>query len=181
MHFNPKTGRINQAHWTPSPNHEARKHPDFINTLVIHAISLPPNCFGSNFVEDFFCNQLDSSQHPYFKSIAHLNVSSHFYIKRDGELLQFVATADRAWHAGSSEFKGLDAVNDFSIGIELEGCDQQPFENEQYLALTTLSLCLMDAYPAISKQRIVGHSEISPGRKIDPGPCFDWERYRKNL
>lgn len=181
MHFNPQSGRINQARWTPSPNYDDRTHPRFINTLVIHAISLPPDCFGNNFVEDFFCNQLDSSQHPYFKSIVHLKVSPHFYIKRDGELLQFVTTADRAWHAGSSEFQGLDTVNDFSIGVELEGCDEQLFENEQYIALITLSQCLMNAYPAISKRRIVGHSEISPDRKTDPGPCFDWERYRKTL
>lgn len=181
MHCNPQTGLIREAHWLPSPNHDARPHPAFINTLVIHAISLPPDCFGNNFVEDFFCNQLDDSQNTYFKSIAHLQVSSHFYIKRDGHLLQFVATGERAWHAGLSEFKGLDSVNDFSIGIELEGCDSQTFTDQQYAVLTGLSQTLITAYPAISRQRLVGHNEIAPGRKTDPGPCFDWERYRKNL
>jgi AmpD protein len=113
MHFNPQTGRINQARWTPSPNYDGRTHPDFINTLVIHAISLPPDCFGNSFVEDFFCNQLDNSQHPYFKSITHLNVSSHFYIKRDGELLQFVTTADRAWHADAKPVPDERVSSDF--------------------------------------------------------------------
>jgi len=181
IHFNPKTGRAPQARWLPSPNHDARPHPAFINTLVIHAISLPPDCFGNTYVEDFFCNQLDASRHPYFKSITHLKVSSHFYVKRDGQLLQFVATRERAWHAGLSEFKGLDVVNDFSIGIELEGCDGQAFTDEQYAGLKDLSQTLIAAYPAISKQRIVGHNEVAPGRKTDPGPCFDWERYLGEL
>lgn len=181
MHFSPETGRIYNARWISSANHDARPHPGFINTLVIHAISLPPGCFGNHFVEDLFCNQLDSSHDPYFVSIAQLHVSSHFYIKRTGELLQFVATNNRAWHAGQSHFKGLDVVNDFSIGIELEGCNEQDFTDKQYAILTALSQCLMDTYPAISRQRLVGHSEISPGRKTDPGPHFDWERYREKL
>ncbi len=181
MHLNPQTGLIHQATWLPSPNHDTRPHPAFINTLVIHAISLPPDCFGDHFVEDFFCNQLDDSENAYFKSIAHLKVSSHFYIKRDGQLLQFVATHERAWHAGLSELRGLDTVNDFSIGIELEGCDSQPFTDEQYTALTNLSKVLIATYPAISRQRLVGHNEIAPGRKTDPGPCFDWARYRNDL
>ena len=181
MYFNPQTGRIRQARWLPSPNYNARPHPLFINTLVIHAISLPPKCYGNCFVEDFFCNQLDTSQDPYFKNIAHLKVSSHFYIKRDGQLLQFVATSDRAWHAGSSNFMGLDSVNDFSIGVELEGCDAQAFTNGQYAVLNLLSQTLINAYPAITQRRRVGHSEIAPGRKTDPGPYFDWERYSRML
>lgn len=181
MHFNPQTGRIRQAHWLPSPNCDARPHSLFINTLVVHAISLPPGCFGDRFVEDFFCNQLDRSLHPYFESIADLRVSSHFYVRRDGQLLQFVATSARAWHAGQSEFRGLDAVNDFSIGIELEGCDDQAFTPEQYTVLASLSQTLINAYPAITTARLVGHSEIAAGRKTDPGPCFDWQRYRESL
>jgi AmpD protein len=148
---------------------------------VIHAISLPPNRFGNNFVEDFFCNKLDSSQDPYFESIANQKVSSHFYVKRDGQLSQFVATSKCAWHAGPSAFGGLDRVNDYSIGIELEGCDAQAFTDEQYATLASLSQSLIAAYPAITAQRLVGHSDIAPGRKTDPGPCFDWERYRGKI
>ena len=181
MHFNPQTGRVHQAQWLPSPNFDDRPRPTFINTLVIHAISLPPDCFGDHYVEDFFCNQLDPSRDVYFEEIAHLRVSSHFYIRRDGQLIQFVATTKRAWHAGQSDFNGLDSVNDFSIGIELEGCDTQAFTDEQYAVLASLSRSLVRAYPAITRQRLVGHSEIAPGRKTDPGPCFDWARYRGTL
>jgi AmpD protein len=181
MYIDPQSGRVRQARWIPSPNFNHRPHPGFINALVIHAISLPPDCFGNSYVEEFFCNTLDCTQHPYFESIADLKVSSHFYIRRSGELVQFVATTDRAWHAGLSELQGLDTVNDFSIGIELEGCDEQDFCDAQYTALAALSQCLIEAYPAITKHRIVGHSEIAPRRKTDPGPCFDWQRYRGKL
>lgn len=181
MQFISASGRIQQARWIPSPNYDDRPHKGFINTLVIHAISLPPDCFGNCFVEDFFCNRLDSARHPYFESIANLKVSSHFYIKRSGELLQFVTTQDRAWHAGVSEFRGLHTVNDYSIGVELEGCDSKAFDSHQYRTLTALSRCLMAVYPAISEPRIVGHSEIAPGRKTDPGPGFDWQRFRAAL
>ena len=177
IHLNPESGRIQKARWIPSPNADDRPHAGFINTLVIHAISLPPATFGGRFVEDLFCNALDSSQNVYFQSIAHLKVSSHFYIKRTGELIQFVPSFRRAWHAGASAFKGLDNVNDFSIGIELEGCDERAFEEHQYQLLATLSQCLMCVYPAITEKRIVGHSTIAPGRKTDPGPCFDWKHY----
>jgi AmpD protein len=181
MQLIPETGRIQKACWIPSPNSDARPHPGFINTLVIHAISLPPATFGGHFVEDLFCNSLDTSQHEYFQSIAQLKVSSHFYIKRTGELIQFVSSLRRAWHAGLSEFKGLDTVNDFSIGIELEGCDELAFEELQYQTLVVLSQCLMRAYPSITAKRIVGHSAIAPGRKTDPGPCFDWGRVLESL
>lgn len=181
MHLDPDTGRILQARWVPSPNFDARPHAGFINTLVVHAISLPPDRFGDCFVEDFFCNQLDTDAHPYFESIAELKVSAHFYIRRSGELVQFVATKDRAWHAGMSMFNGLDAVNDFSLGVELEGCDSQGYEENQYRTLTDLSRCLMQVFPAISQNRIVGHEHIAPGRKTDPGPCFNWTRYREGL
>jgi len=181
MQIDPNTGRIDQALWLPSPNQSARPHASFINTLVIHAISLPPNRFGNNFVEDFFCNKLDSSQDPYFEFITDLKVSSHFYVRRDGQLSQFVATSECAWHAGPSVFRGLDRVNDYSIGIELEGCDAQAFTDEQYATLISLSQTLIAAYPAITTQRLVGHSDIAPGRKTDPGPCFDWERYRGKI
>lgn len=177
MRLDLKTGRINNATWIPSLNFDMRTHPDYINTLVIHAISLPPEQFDGDFVESFFCNQLDSRAHPYFETICNLNVSAHFYIRRDGQLKQFVSTRNRAWHAGASCFIGLNAVNDFSIGIELEGCDTQLFEDLQYTTLIELSRCLMKSYPAITRSRIVGHSDIAPGRKTDPGPCFDWQRF----
>ncbi len=179
--MNLSNGRVDPALWLESPNYDARTHQAYINTLVIHAISLPPNKFGGNHVEDFFCNRLDITQDPYFNKISGLKVSTHFYIKQSGELVQFVSTHDRAWHAGESSFCALDCVNDFSIGIELEGCDELPFTEAQYLQLTTLSLCLTENYPAIARERIVGHSDISPGRKTDPGPCFDWKKYRKGL
>ena len=181
MQFLSDTGRVAQARWIPSPNCDPRPHAGFINTLVIHAISLPPENFGSCYVEDLFCNRLDRNAHPYFREISHLKVSSHFYIKRQGDLLQFVPTEKRAWHAGVSEYDGLDRVNDFSIGIELEGSDTQAFETIQYQALAALSRCLMQAYPAIDKTRITGHSDIAPGRKTDPGPHFDWQYFLQML
>lgn len=176
-----ETGLLDGAEFIPSPNHDPRSDPMFVNALIIHAISLPPTIFGGEYVEDFFCNKLDPNQHPYFQEIADLQVSSHFYLKRDGALIQFVPTSEIAWHAGVSELAGLDKVNDFSIGVELEGCDEQPFTGKQYEVLADLSRALLTAYPAIHKTRIVGHCDIARGRKTDPGPCFDWERYKATL
>ncbi len=181
MNLNLQTGRIEQVNWLTSPNYDARPHPYFINTVVIHAISLPPSQFGQKFVEDFFCNTLGEHLHPYFKEISSLKVSTHFYINRLGELMQFVHTHDRAWHAGVSCFQDMEQVNDFSIGIELEGCDDQNFTDAQYVTLHDLSIALIKAYPAITQKRIVGHYDIAPIRKTDPGPCFDWQRYLGNL
>ena len=178
MRFNTKTGRIDTATWLPSPNFDDRIKTGFVNSLIIHAISLPPEEFGGHFVEDLFRNCLDEQAHPYFKTINELRVSAHFYIPRNGHLVQFVSTHCRAWHAGNSFYKGLDQVNDFSIGIELEGCDTEGFTDKQYRTLTDLSHCLMGMYPAITKNRVIGHSDIAPGRKTDPGPCFDWDRYK---
>ncbi|MFT5259034.1 MAG: AmpD protein [Gammaproteobacteria bacterium] len=160
-----------------SPNYDARPTGTPIDALIIHAISLPPANFGNDFVESFFTNQLESDKHPYFKEIQHLRVSAHFYIKRCGTITQFVNPESRAWHAGESVFTGVTCVNDFSIGIEMEGCDTLPFEPIQYSQLISLTKELMCAYPLILKSRVVGHSDISPGRKTDPGPCFDWEGY----
>ena len=181
MQLDPDSGRISDARWIASPNFDARPHAAFINTLVVHAISLPPECFGEGFVEDFFCNRLNRAAHPYFETISHLRVSSHFYVRRKGELVQFVATGERAWHAGDSEFRGMERVNDFSIGIELEGCDTRAFEDSQYRTLSLLCRCLIQAYPAIARTRITGHSDIAPGRKTDPGPHFDWQRFLRML
>lgn len=176
MHLDLNSGRLTEAEWLASPNCDQRPAAAFVNTLVIHAISLPPAQFGGQFVEAFFCNQLDPNGDDYFKTIKDIRVSAHFYIRRDGSLKQFVATHMRAWHAGVSTFKGMSRVNDFSIGIELEGDDETPFTDAQYECLNALKRCLMASYPAITQERIVGHSDIAPGRKTDPGPYFDWPR-----
>ena len=148
-----------------------------ISLLVIHNISLPPEQFGGDDIEQFFQGTLDFSKHPYYQEIKKLKVSSHFLIKRKGDLVQFVNTKQRAWHAGKSEFLGEDECNDFSIGIELEGSDNQSFCDEQYQTLSKLSQTIMQQYPQITPQRIIGHSDIAPTRKTDPGPYFDWRLF----
>ncbi len=172
---------VEGATFIASPNFDQRPSGIEIDVLVIHAISLPPGCYGNRYVEALFTNQLDPEEHAYFREIAHNRVSSHFYIRRDGELLQFVASGDRAWHAGESEFRGRKRVNDFSIGIELEGCDEEKFEEIQYAVLCRLTLVLQDAFPAIRIGNIVGHCDISPGRKTDPGPHFNWPGFLDSL
>ncbi|WP_456417714.1 1,6-anhydro-N-acetylmuramyl-L-alanine amidase AmpD [Thiolapillus sp.] len=161
----------------PSPNCDDRPAGALIDLLVIHNISLPPKQFGGPWIEDFFLNRLDPSQHPYFQEIHHLRVSAHFLIRRDGEILQFVPMHKRAWHAGESCFQGRSRCNDFSIGIELEGADDIPYTDAQYQRLAWLSRTIMEACPAICKERIAGHQDIAPNRKTDPGPAFDWRRY----
>jgi len=148
-----------------------------ISLIVIHNISLPPEKFGGDDIEHFFQGNLDINKHPFYQEIKHLTVSSHFLIKRSGEIVQFVSTNDRAWHAGKSVFLGENECNDFSIGIELEGCDNQLFCKEQYQTLANLTLLIMQQYPAITPQRIIGHSDIAPARKTDPGPHFDWRLF----
>ena len=148
---------------------------------MLHCISLPPGQFGGPFIEQLFCNCLDPQEHEYFAEICHLKVSAHFFIRRDGELIQFVPVHKRAWHAGQSCFNDRDNVNDFSIGIELEGIDDSPFEDVQYDTLVQLTDALMSAYPDIKKPNVVAHSDIAPGRKTDPGDHFDWERYLGQL
>lgn len=160
-----------------SPNFNQRPGDVEVDLLVIHNISLPPGEFGGGYVTDFFRNQLDSSQHPYFETIAHLQVSAHFFIARTGEVSQFVSMLDRAWHAGASSFHGVDNCNDYSIGVELEGSDEIPYTDAQYAALINLTRALQAKFPHITRQRIVGHDQIAPGRKTDPGPAFDWTRY----
>ncbi|KTB81455.1 1,6-anhydro-N-acetylmuramyl-L-alanine amidase AmpD [Pseudomonas syringae] len=164
----------------PSPNFNARPDGE-ISLLVIHNISLPPAQFKTGKVQAFFQNRLDTTEHPYFAGIADLRVSAHFLIERDGEVIQFVSCLDRAWHAGVSSFDGREGCNDFSIGIELEGTDEQPFSEAQYHALIDLTRQLRKAFVAITPERICGHSDIAPGRKTDPGPCFDWARFRAAL
>lgn len=157
----------------PSPNHDDR--PDGVepDLLVIHAISLPPGEFGGRSIDALFTNTLDHAAHPYFEGLRALRVSSHFLVRRDGALVQFVACTRRAWHAGVSSFGGRERCNDFSIGIELEGDDTHPFEAVQYQTLTVLVDVLTARYPIAA---IAGHDEIAPGRKTDPGPFFDWSR-----
>ena len=149
--------------------------------LVIHNISLPPGEFGGPYIANFFQNKLDTSKHPFFEEIGNLQVSSHLLIDREGQLIQFVDLNKKAWHAGISEFEGQKECNDFSIGIELEGTDTEPYSDKQYLSLISLTNCLMESYSGISTERIVGHSDIAPSRKTDPGVSFDWSRYKDSL
>jgi AmpD protein len=157
----------------PSPNCDDRPEGEAVSLIVIHAISLPPARFGGGDVERLFTNTLDPDAHPYFASIQSLRVSSHFLIRRDGEILQFVSCDRRAWHAGASRWQGRRACNDFSIGIELEGCDEIPFEDPQYDRIIDLASFLAAHYPIVA---LAGHADIAPGRKTDPGPCFAWPR-----
>ncbi|MGB1838287.1 MAG: 1,6-anhydro-N-acetylmuramyl-L-alanine amidase AmpD [Marinobacter adhaerens] len=176
-----ETGRISFARWTPSPNFGPRPDGAGISLLVVHNISLPPGQFGGLEIEDFFCNQLDHSAHPYFKTIEGVQVSAHLLIRRDGALVQFVSLLDRAWHAGRSCFEGQEECNDFSIGIELEGTDDTPYTTEQYRMLAKVADLIMTAWPDITANRITGHCDIAPGRKSDPGPAFDWRYFRSAL
>ncbi len=177
--------QIDTAGWAegasawPSPNQDARPTGETVRLLVIHAISLPPGEFGGRGVEALFANTLDPTAHPYYAEICHLRVSAHFFIRRNGVVVQFVPTENRAWHAGISYWRGRERCNDFSVGIELEGCDTQPFEQAQYVRLAELVDALQRRYPMI--EDIVGHSDIAPGRKTDPGPLFDWAKLRSLL
>lgn len=161
----------------PSPNHDVRPEGQMPQLLVVHAISLPPDQFGGPGVAQLFSNMLNPDEHPYYAQIQHLRVSAHFFIRRDGELVQFVPVHERAWHAGVSRWQGRERCNDFSVGVELEGCDSMPFETPQYEQLATLIACLRERLPI---HAIAGHSDIAPGRKTDPGPFFDW-RFLRSL
>ena len=172
---------IDQAEVMESPNFSDRPQGIEPSLLVIHNISLPPGEFGDSYIKDFFLNKLDCSIHPYFNEIKDLKVSSHLFINREGQLLQFVDFSKKAWHAGVSEFKGQKECNDFSIGIELEGTDTESYTEAQYDCLIDLTKCLMESYPGITKERVVGHSDIAPNRKTDPGESFNWSRYRDSL
>ncbi|MEK6770487.1 MAG: 1,6-anhydro-N-acetylmuramyl-L-alanine amidase AmpD [Pseudomonadota bacterium] len=181
MMLDRNSGLLIGARQLPSPNVDDRPEGMNPEVLVIHAISLPPGEFGGPGVEQLFGNRLPVEAHPFYREIADLRVSAHFFVRRDGELVQFAPVYRRAWHAGHSFCEGRARVNDFSIGIELEGDDDHPFENAQYDTLAALTRALMAAYPAITRYRVYGHSDIAPGRKTDPGPHFDWPRYRGAL
>lgn len=161
-----------------SPNHDARPPRMAVELLVIHSISLPPNEYGGDAIRRFFTNTLDHSEHPYFEQLKDVRVSAHFLIRRDGGIVQFVPVGRRAWHAGASAWRGRSRCNDFSIGIEMEGSDFEPFTDRQYAALVRLTRRLERRYPI---RDIVGHSDIAPDRKTDPGPHFDWQRYLNQL
>ncbi|WP_443081008.1 1,6-anhydro-N-acetylmuramyl-L-alanine amidase AmpD [Uliginosibacterium sp. H1] len=167
-------GWLTGARHVPSPNCDERPAGERVGLIVVHAISLPPEQFGGPGIDQLFTNALDPAEHPYYADIQHLRVSAHFLIRRDGELVQYVPTGSRAWHAGQSVWRGRERCNDFSLGIELEGSDTQPFEAVQYEVLANLVGLLGEHLPV---EGIAGHSEIAPGRKTDPGPHFDWGRF----
>lgn len=166
-------GWLAQAHRLESPNCDARPPGEVVRLIVIHAISLPPGQFGGDAIERLFTNRLDPAQHPCYRALAGVTVSAHFLVRRDGTVLQFVSTAMRAWHAGVSCWRGSERCNDFSLGIELEGDDEQAFEDVQYVRLNDLLRVLRQGFPV---KEVVGHGDIAPGRKTDPGPFFDWRR-----
>jgi AmpD protein len=177
MRIDPHTGLLDDATHVPSPNCDARPENGPIDLLVIHAISLPEGEFGGPWIDALFCNQLDADAHSSFANICGLTVSAHALIRRNGDIVQYVPFHQRAWHAGESSFEGRNRCNDFSIGIELEGCDAQAFEDIQYQQLGKLTRAIMQAYPDITPERITGHSDIAPSRKTDPGPHFHWPLY----
>ena len=174
-------GWLLRARLVPSPNFNARPTDVAPELIVIHGISLPPGEYGGPYIEALFTNQLNPADHAYFSEVAHLMVSAHFLIRRDGEIVQFVSTDDRAWHAGESCWEHRSNCNDFSIGIEVEGCDEERYAMPQYRALAQLIRAVRNQYPAIQHDAIVGHSDIAPTRKTDPGPAFDWLQFKQLL
>ena len=174
-------GWIQEARRVPSPHFGPRPKGVQPDLLVIHNISLPPVEYGTSCVEDLFTNFLNWDAHPYFTEIRGLEVSSHFLIRRDGDLVQFVSCDERAWHAGESCFAGRSNCNDYSIGVELEGTDDEAYTDSQYEVLQILTTTLLTHYGDINPQRIAGHSDIAPARKTDPGPAFDWSRFRQGI
>lgn len=178
---NTDSGLIEPARQCASPNQDERTGAADPELLVVHGISLPPGEFGGPEIEQLFTNCLDWDTHPYFGEIRGLEVSSHLLIRRDGQLVQFVPFTHRAWHAGESYFRGRSCCNDFSIGIELEGVDDTPYSDAQYESLIAVTQALLSTYPSLSTREIAAHSDISPGRKTDPGPAFDWVRLYDGL
>jgi AmpD protein len=174
-------GLLTGARVVASPNRDPRPGGLVPELVVVHGISLPPGRFGGPWIERLFTNTLPPDQDPYFATIQHLRVSSHVLIARDGALTQYVPFDERAWHAGTSHWRGRDGCNDFSIGIELEGADDVPYDDRQYEALAELVAALQRAYPSLADGWIAGHSDIAPGRKTDPGPAFDWQQLERAI
>ena len=181
MKVDPGTSLVDEADYIASPNADARPPDSDIRLIVIHSISLPPGEYGGPWIEKLFTNQLPVDSHPYFEHIHRLQVSAHILIQRDGTVKQFVPFNQRAWHAGESCYQGEQSCNDFSIGIELEGTDDSEFEDSQYEKLAKLIIALEQSYPGISREQLVGHSDIAPGRKTDPGSGFDWNKLNQLL
>jgi AmpD protein len=175
------TGLVVGARQVLSPHLDERPGGQTPDLLVLHGISLPPGEFGGPWIDRLFTGSLPPSAHPYFEHIAGARVSAHVMIRRDGEIVQYVPFGQRAWHAGASQFEGRNACNDFSVGIEFEGTDDSPYEEAQYIAGAALLRALLKTYGTLSPQRLVGHSDIAPGRKTDPGDSFDWARLRTLL
>jgi AmpD protein len=181
MYIDPITGLLVGARQVLSPHLDARPPGTTPDLIVVHGISLPPGEFGGPWIDRLFTGGLPPEAHPYFKTIVGSRVSAHVVIRRDGQLVQYVPFGQRAWHAGASQYQGRSACNDFSIGIELEGVDDQPYENAQYVQLASLVDALLAAYATLSREHITGHSDIAPGRKTDPGPAFEWPRLQAEL
>jgi N-acetyl-anhydromuramoyl-L-alanine amidase len=181
MQVDRATGLVAGVRQVLSPHFDARPRGVDAELIVVHGITLPPGQFGGPWIDRLFTGALPPDAHPFFKTLTNLRASAHFLIRRDGEIVQYVPCGARAWHAGESLYQGRAACNDFSIGIELEGTDDLPYEDAQYQALALLIKALLAAYPALAAARIVGHSDIAPGRKTDPGPAFDWPRLRASL
>ena len=171
-----ETGLLRGARQIPSPNFDSRPSGVDADLIVVHGISLPPGEFGGPWIDRLFTNSLPAEIHPYFAEVNSMRVSSHLVLARDGAVTQYVSFSERAWHAGQSIYQGREACNDFSVGVELEGTDTLAYEAEQYEVLAEVVAALCAAYPRLSPGRLVGHSDIAPGRKTDPGPAFDWPR-----
>lgn len=172
---------LNQAIKIPSSNFDERPCEEDVSLIVVHCISLPPGKFGGSYISQFFCNKLNPEEHCYFNEIQHLKVSAHLLIRRCGEIIQYVPFNKRAWHAGESKFRGREKCNDYSIGIELEGTENNEYSDQQYKQLNSVIEILLANYSNLSVQKIVGHSDISPGRKADPGESFEWEKVFSKL
>jgi N-acetyl-anhydromuramoyl-L-alanine amidase len=175
------TGLLAAARQVLSPHYDERPGGALPELLLVHGISLPPGEFGGPWIDRLFTGTLPADAHPSFPERAGLKVSAHALIRRDGAIVQYVPFAARAWHAGVSEYRGRPACNDFSIGVELEGADEVPYTDAQYATLVALAAALLETYPSMSAAAIVGHSEVAPGRKTDPGPAFEWARLRALL
>ncbi|MGA7539913.1 MAG: 1,6-anhydro-N-acetylmuramyl-L-alanine amidase AmpD [Steroidobacteraceae bacterium] len=181
LQIEPATGLLAGVRQVLSPHFDARPQGAAPELIVVHGISLPPGEFGGPWIDHLFAGDLPPDAHPSFRDIAALRVSAHAVIRRDGGITQYVPFPLRAWHAGQSQYQGRSACNDFSIGIELEGTDTMPYTDAQYESLALLVRALLATYPTLAADRIAGHSDIAPGRKTDPGPAFEWQRWRKML
>jgi N-acetyl-anhydromuramoyl-L-alanine amidase len=181
MRIDPITGLLIGARQVLSPHFDSRPSGMTPDLIVVHGISLPPGEFGGPWIDRLFTGGLPPDAHPYFRNIAGARVSAHVVIRRDGQIVQYVPFGERAWHAGASQYRGRSVCNDFSVGVELEGADDQPYEDAQYTQLAALIDALLTAYPTLSREHITGHSDIAPGRKTDPGPAFEWPRLHAEL